>query len=306
VINSIFWGGTSQFDSVTGTIKNSDVYDGLSLLVSTECVSSDPLFASIVEGTPGFLRLSPGSPCMDTGTSIEAPAYDIDGLSRPQGYGWDMGAYETEVLPPQISNVKVDGINISEITYTSRNPVIEAAIFDEYSNFGLPTAEVIIGGISYIAIPVTVEGEPNTFSIICTAETQLGTGNYEIVIYATNAYGKRGVYRNSSVKVTDSVDVIGKTKNIPNPFRPSHGEGTTILYTLSTDSSIKLLIYDITGKAVFNRAFSPGSEGGKIYENHVYWDGRTDFGGYAGNGAYIYMIISQDKILAKGQLAIAD
>ena len=34
------------------------------------------------------------SPAIDFGTSTDAPAYDLRGVSRPQGSGYDAGAYE--------------------------------------------------------------------------------------------------------------------------------------------------------------------------------------------------------------------
>jgi len=40
------------------------------------------------------LRLAPGSPAIDQGSSKQAPATDADGLPRPKGSSWDVGAYE--------------------------------------------------------------------------------------------------------------------------------------------------------------------------------------------------------------------
>lgn len=54
-------------------------------------LSSDPLF---VDAANGDLRLQAGSPCIDTGTADGAPSTDILGITRPQGAGYDMGAYE--------------------------------------------------------------------------------------------------------------------------------------------------------------------------------------------------------------------
>ncbi len=54
-------------------------------------ISADPMF---VNAAAGDYRLTAESPCADTGTSTGAPATDIDGVSRPQGAGYDMGAYE--------------------------------------------------------------------------------------------------------------------------------------------------------------------------------------------------------------------
>jgi parallel beta-helix repeat protein len=43
-------------------------------------------------------HLSPGSPAIDAGTSSGAPARDIEGNPRPVGGGYDIGAYEVQLL----------------------------------------------------------------------------------------------------------------------------------------------------------------------------------------------------------------
>jgi hypothetical protein len=57
--------------------------------------AGDPAGVDGIFGTAddGF-HLLVGSPCIDTGTSLGAPATDITGIARPQGAGIDMGAYE--------------------------------------------------------------------------------------------------------------------------------------------------------------------------------------------------------------------
>jgi len=51
----------------------------------------EPLF---VDAANGNLHLQDGSPCINTGTPDGAPARDIEGTPRPQGPGFDIGAYE--------------------------------------------------------------------------------------------------------------------------------------------------------------------------------------------------------------------
>ncbi|HQL94865.1 MAG TPA: PASTA domain-containing protein [Candidatus Hydrogenedentes bacterium] len=54
-------------------------------------IVADPLFR---DAAAGDFRLQASSPCVDTGTAEGAPAEDILGVPRPQGAGYDMGAYE--------------------------------------------------------------------------------------------------------------------------------------------------------------------------------------------------------------------
>ncbi|MCE9615270.1 MAG: autotransporter-associated beta strand repeat-containing protein [Lentisphaerae bacterium] len=54
-------------------------------------ISDDPQFVN--EGARN-LHLQNDSPCVDTGTTEQAPADDADGGARPYGSGFDIGAYE--------------------------------------------------------------------------------------------------------------------------------------------------------------------------------------------------------------------
>ena len=56
-------------------------------------ISADPKF---VDAAVGDYRLAAGSPCVDEATSTAAPAVDILGAARPQGLGYDMGAFEQD------------------------------------------------------------------------------------------------------------------------------------------------------------------------------------------------------------------
>jgi hypothetical protein len=53
-------------------------------------ISADPGYRS----SPTDLRLTSGSRCIDHGTASGAPSTDADGAARPQGDGFDIGAYE--------------------------------------------------------------------------------------------------------------------------------------------------------------------------------------------------------------------
>ena len=56
-----------------------------------DCVVGDPL---LVAPASGDYHLEAGSPAIDAGSATGAPAVDCDGTPRPQGPGFDIGAFE--------------------------------------------------------------------------------------------------------------------------------------------------------------------------------------------------------------------
>jgi len=108
--NTIIWGNTPNENSInsSATVIYSDVADFSG--TGEGNIDSDPLYLG-----SGNYHLSSDSPCIDKGTSSGAPNTDIEGTPRPQGNGYDMGAYEFFVLPPcpdcSGEDVKITGVN---------------------------------------------------------------------------------------------------------------------------------------------------------------------------------------------------
>ncbi len=76
----------------TFTYQYCDFYNnGFTTPTGTGNISTDPLF---VNQTTADYHLQSNSPCIDTGTSLNAPTTDFEGITRPQGAGFDIGAYE--------------------------------------------------------------------------------------------------------------------------------------------------------------------------------------------------------------------
>ncbi|MEO0161257.1 MAG: choice-of-anchor Q domain-containing protein, partial [candidate division WOR-3 bacterium] len=62
--------------------------------IGTGNIYGNPQFNSFGWGTEGNYHLKSGSPGINAGDSLSAPAIDLEGKSRPQGNGVDIGCYE--------------------------------------------------------------------------------------------------------------------------------------------------------------------------------------------------------------------
>jgi hypothetical protein len=89
ISNSVMWGnGGSDYECDGGcTLAYSDVGNGD--VTGAGNISENPLF---VDADNGDYHLQVGSPCIDKGTAVGAPAADIEGT--PRDAVPDMGAYE--------------------------------------------------------------------------------------------------------------------------------------------------------------------------------------------------------------------
>jgi hypothetical protein len=85
---------------------------------------------------------------------------------------------------------------------------------------------------------------------------------------------------------TESESVIPEEftleQNYPNPFNPN----TTINFTLSSESNVKLSVYDMTGKLIKELI----STSMQIGNHNIEWDGTDDSGGKVGAGVYLYQL----------------
>lgn len=67
--------------------------------VASGTVNAGPDFVDYTGDFTGIYQFQSGSPAIDVGTSNDAPAYDFDNVSRPQGSAWDIGAFEYVATP---------------------------------------------------------------------------------------------------------------------------------------------------------------------------------------------------------------
>jgi predicted outer membrane repeat protein len=122
IFNSILWGNTPDqllsVDSYPGSSErnyfNADtcvIQDGYSV---TNIITADPMLGTLGNygGYTQTIPLLPGSSAIDMANGAYAPATDQRGVSRPQGDGDDIGAYEVEVTT---GNIAPEIVSITQI-----------------------------------------------------------------------------------------------------------------------------------------------------------------------------------------------
>jgi len=111
IINTIAWGNTPSNNSINSdtTVSYSDIEGYES---GTANMDIDPQFVG-----GNIYRLLSSSPCIDRGTSNRAPDTDIEGNPRPQGAGYDMGAYE---FVPPCPDCSGDDVAITGVKFPCR------------------------------------------------------------------------------------------------------------------------------------------------------------------------------------------
>ena len=87
VRNNIVYGSTANIGTFSGLMASNNIVDG-----------TNPLFVNV--GASNF-HLQASSPAINTGITISQVTTDFDGLSRPQGSAYDIGAFEfSQGAPP--------------------------------------------------------------------------------------------------------------------------------------------------------------------------------------------------------------
>lgn len=93
--NNDFWGNLANYAGIADqTAINGNI-------------SADPLFLDFARGD---YHLKAGSPAIDSGTDVGAPARDMDGDVRPQGRGHDIGFDEWKAPPTAVGLVSFGAV----------------------------------------------------------------------------------------------------------------------------------------------------------------------------------------------------
>jgi len=199
--------------------------------------------------------------------------YDLvfDGEAIDENFGWSLSGAE-DINGDGITDIIV-GANGSE------NSIGKTYIFLGGQELDNNPDEIYIGEL---------EGDNYGYSVSCGGDVN-NDGKSDILVGANlhNENGAAYVYisdLSSSVENSDLhyPEKFQLSQNNPNPFSTS----TSITYSLATQSSVSLKIFDLMGKEIItlkNEIEIPGSKS-------VDWDGKNRFGKSVDPGIYFYIL----------------
>lgn len=251
---------------------------------ATGTIAADPQFINYKADGTGDYHLKSTSPAIDKGTSTNAPSTDLDGISRPQGTGYDIGAYEfvsnTTCTAPSVPNapsnltILVSGTKI-DLNWTD-NSALESAYLVERSTDGIIFTLVI-------SLPANTTTFTNTGMAVNT--------KYYYRVMAKNCFGN-SVYSNvvnATTNISTGVDenAFSKISVYPNPL--------SSIFHINIPADVRLNdavleVYDVSGKEV--KVVS-------INTNETIVDR-----GELKSGIYFYRVINDNQTISKGKLVI--
>ena len=180
----------SSLSWVTGS-NNLFFGAGAPLGIFSNSVAGDPMFTSLANSD---FHLLAGSPAIDSGSVVQLGA-DYDGVPRPQGAGYDIGAYESPSLETVAGTLGVSPSSLSFGTVSVGGSSTATAVL---SNTG--SASVTISQISSssnlfqtsgVSLPVTLGAGQSSTLTVTFSPTAAGaqSGTISVVSNASNSPG---------------------------------------------------------------------------------------------------------------------
>ncbi|MFH1954025.1 MAG: right-handed parallel beta-helix repeat-containing protein [Pseudomonadota bacterium] len=237
ITNSIIWSNTPN--EIYGTslgITYSDVQGGFT---GAGNIASDPLFLG-----NGDYHLTANSPCIDAGTSNGAPGTDLAGTSRPQGNGYDMGAYEfvSSSSPPSVSTDAATSVTSSSATLngtvnpngTSTTVTFEYGTSASYGSTITATQSPLTGTNSQgVSAGLTGLTASTTYHFRAKATNSGGTTNGDDQTFTTSS----GPPVTVPTVTTGSASIVTSTSATLNGTVNPNGSTTTYYFEYGTTAS---------------------------------------------------------------------
>ncbi|HTY13197.1 MAG TPA: hypothetical protein VMD02_03300 [Candidatus Omnitrophota bacterium] len=229
------------------------------------------------------------------GKSVSASYIGISG-------GLGITVYSGDLIPPMISNAKIDGKTTIANDYIKSDGTLTALVTDETA-IDLNASSVEVDGTGTTFAALTGSSSYNATTGVLTFKFNLTTnGNHSYSIRAVDSSGNTTIAA-QTVK-TDTGDLKATSVYMyPNPFNPNNGAGA-IAYQLSKDGDTSIYIFNSVGQLIYKRSYVAGQPGAQAGYNEVAWDGKSDFGTVLGNDIYFLRVVSGGKPIGRTKIAV--
>lgn len=242
-----------------------------------------------------------------TGTASN-PSYSTD-----LGFAASSITYAaTEEEPPidttntVIYNIRFDGQSILSDDYVNPDVTITTTVTNSSTGINTSASFVEIDSDTYFFSALTGDSSYTASGLLTFKNpTPFSDGAHTLKIIAVDNAANITSESISFTAKRGGPTVVGPVLNLPNPFNPNEGSGSTeITYHLNKEANITVYIFNSIGQLVWKRELAAGAEGGHAGYNVVLWDGKADSGEIVSNDIYFCRIVSGGKVIGKGKIAV--
>lgn len=285
------------------------------------------LFSSSTFASSGSIYRSSPEEMLSGGGIAESANYltenaiggNATGTASNSSYSTDLGfaassiTYAaTEEEPPidttntVIYNIRFDEQRILSEDYVNPDVTITATVTNSSTGINTSASSIEIDSQSYFFSALPGDSSYTASGLLTFKNpTPFSDGAHTLKIIAVDNDTNVTSESISFTVKSGAAVVVGPVLNLPNPFNPNEGSGSTeITYKLNVDANVTVYLFNSLGQVVWKKGITAGSEGAHAGYNVVLWDGRSNSGGIVANGIYFCRIVSNGKVIGKGKIAV--
>ncbi len=211
--------------------------------------------------------------------------------------------YLDNIAPEANITSPLDGQTVEgliQIIGTAKDQYLDHYLL-EYGAGGSPTSYERLK-LSYVSVDAAVLGTWETaglegiYTLRLTVQDRVWTvATHTIALNIRSETPTKEAYPQPGLPITYA---------LPNPFDRSVVTEAAFNYSLEGNFDTCIYLFDLSGNLIWQRSSTAGNNGGKAGDNSVIWDGRDLFGQDVANGVYIYQVVADRKVIAKGKIVV--
>jgi hypothetical protein len=214
-------------------------------------VYADPQFLNYQGDGTGDYHVQPTSPVKDAGTSSNSPAADFESVVRPQGSGFDIGAYESMLM----QSANVEGSALTSISQSFPNGNVAGHLIIAFVRMSTTTQTVQVtdslGNVYTDAVSQGQSVDGHQIHVFYAKNIAAGANTVTATFSATNNHPWLSIYEYSGLSTTAPLDQTASAQGTSSS--PSSG------VTPSTTSSHELLFAGLGMPATSTPTVTSGS-----------------------------------------------